>query len=247
MKRLATEKTLIIERKGIDPTSEPNFVQLFLATNEDWAWPAEIDDRRALVMKMSGKHAKDTDYFAAIRNEMEAGGRSALLAFLQGREITSNLRRIPETAALRDQKDLSLKPVESYLLDALHRGTPLTPGVASTGPTDPGRSEWDGVEVLTHVWYDDFKRSNRRNGSVTARSFAMRVAKLIASEPFKHRKSQWHGHRLKSLAECRGHFDRVTQTRREWPGSLNASLPLNQPVEGDQLGTGTEQEDGAPS
>ncbi len=145
-----------------------------------------------------------------------------MLAYLQQRPLTHELRRIPPTAGLGEQKDLSLKPVERYLLDALYRGTPLCP---SRWDNDLGRRQWDSVELLTSEWYDDFQSNGGRTSKVTYKSFAMRVAALIVSESY--RKGQLQGHCLKALADCRAHFDKVTRTPREWPDPVQPSLGAN--------------------
>lgn len=46
LKRLITEPTLMIERKGIDSIQEKNCVHLFIASNEEWAIPAMLKERR---------------------------------------------------------------------------------------------------------------------------------------------------------------------------------------------------------
>src|SRR5262249_36404641 len=145
-----------------------------------------IDDRRAFVLKVSDHKAKDTAYFGAIRDEMANGGRAALLAYLLARPVSRDLlRRIPATAALRANKDLSLNPVDSFVLDALERGTPITPLPPTEKrpvvATHDGQIRWDGVQVMTHEWYADFTQ-HVRGTRVTYRSFSMRLAKLIKGE-----------------------------------------------------------------
>jgi hypothetical protein len=39
LKVVITEPRLAIERKGVDPVQEDNFVHLFMASNEDWHTP----------------------------------------------------------------------------------------------------------------------------------------------------------------------------------------------------------------
>ena len=127
LKSLVTNPRLMIERKGIDPVEEPNFLQLFVTTNSDWAWPTELTDRRALILNVSTQRAKDSSYFGAIRAEMQSGGRSAFLSYLQRREITHNLRQVPRTRAFATQVMLSSsEPTVVWWHDKLARGTTWT-------------------------------------------------------------------------------------------------------------------------
>lgn len=124
LKSLVTSPTLIIERKGIDPVREPNFVQTFVLTNKDWAWPTELGDRRALILDVPATYKGKTEYFDAFRHEMSHGGPQALLAFLQQRVITHDLRLVPHTKARDQQVALTDDdPVRSMWFDMLHRGT----------------------------------------------------------------------------------------------------------------------------
>ena len=66
---------------------------------------------------------QDHKYFAAIDAEMDNGGREALLDHLLRFDLkTVNLREIPKTAALLDQKIASLTPERGWWLDVLMRG-----------------------------------------------------------------------------------------------------------------------------
>lgn len=122
MKRLATEKTLIIEHKGIDPTEEPNFCQLFLATNEEWSWPSGIDERRPFILQVDKARRGDAAYFDHLLVEMNGVGPAALLAFLQQRTITHDLRQVPKTTGLGDNIDRTRDPVRDWWLLKLDRG-----------------------------------------------------------------------------------------------------------------------------
>jgi len=63
------------------------------------------------------KHQKDYPYFAAIDDEMDHGGREALLYHLLHFDLsTVNLREIPKTAALFEQQVSSLSGEQSWWL-----------------------------------------------------------------------------------------------------------------------------------
>jgi len=125
LKGLVTSTFQMIEAKGIDPIRLDNHVRLIMTSNEDWVVPAGKDERRFAVLDVGDGCAQNFEYFGAIDAEMADGGREALLADLLAFDLsTVNLRQIPLTTPLLEQKIRSLTPIESWWLAALERGAP---------------------------------------------------------------------------------------------------------------------------
>jgi Family of unknown function (DUF5906) len=123
LKDLVTGGHHFIEYKGKEPIRVRNFVRLFVTGNPDWLVPAGFEERRFAVLDIGEDHIRDHRYFAAIDDEMNAGGREALLDHLLRFDLTTvDLRTIPTTEALLDQKIASLNPEKGWLLDILVRG-----------------------------------------------------------------------------------------------------------------------------
>jgi hypothetical protein len=113
LKALVTEETIMIEPKGIDPFPVRNCVHLVMSSNAMWVVPADADDRRYFVLDADDQHAKDTAYFAAIANQMDHGGREALLHLLLNRDLSRfSVRIVPQTAALARQKQHSRRGID---------------------------------------------------------------------------------------------------------------------------------------
>ena len=113
LKALITEETLIIEPKGVDPFPVRNCLHLIMSSNSDWVIPAGADARRYFVVAVADHHKQDHAYFAAITKEMDSGGREALLEQLLRRDLsTFNVRDVPQTEALADQKAHSRRGVD---------------------------------------------------------------------------------------------------------------------------------------
>jgi hypothetical protein len=230
VKTLATEDTITIERKGIDAIKSPNFAQLFVATNSEHAWHTEVDDRRAFILRTSDHRAKDTTFFGAVRQELESGGREALLALLLDTPVTADeLRRVPETQVKAEHADHDLEPIMSYYLDALRRGTPLS---RSVGGVIDGDTKWDGVVLSTTQWFQDFRESPQgmspEGRRVTERAFAMRLAVLVPEawkgnvKTTSNRKAN--GYFLRDIASAQKHFDELTKRVRSWEGGQLGAL-----------------------
>lgn len=123
LKGLVTSTFQMIENKGVDPIQLDNYVRLVMTSNEGWVVPAGKDERRFCVLDVSDRCAQNHEYFAECLAELDDGGREALLRDLLSFDLsTVNLRVIPKTEALLEQKIRSLSPFESWWLDRLFAG-----------------------------------------------------------------------------------------------------------------------------
>jgi phage/plasmid-associated DNA primase len=216
LKRLITEPSLHIERKGIDGVDEDNHVHLFMATNERWSWPAALDDRRGFLLKVSDAKAGDHAYFKAIMDELNAGGRRALLKHLLDRDVDWDaLQHAPKTAERRAQQNISMDGHLSWWMECLHLGEIGTLGWPAFAPT----------KVL-HVLYSDWCRPNRRRvisivefGQVMNKFFSVHKSRSQRSGRDKAR-----GYDLRPLQDARDYFDSVLESKVEWP-EVEESLP----------------------
>ena len=123
LKDLVTGHTQLIEPKGVDAIPVRNVLRLLVTTNNDWAVPAGMQERRFAVYDVSDERQQDDAYFKAIIDQMDDGGYEALLHYLLSFDIsTVNLRQPPKTDALMDQVLASLPPEQSWWLEVLQRG-----------------------------------------------------------------------------------------------------------------------------
>lgn len=124
LKALITEEWLPIEYKGKDVVRVKNNVRLLIATNHDWAVPAGLEERRFCVIDVDDAHMQDTAYFKALVDEWNNGGKEAFLHYLLTFDITKvNLRKLPQTEALMENKVLSMSSAEQFWSEILVRGS----------------------------------------------------------------------------------------------------------------------------
>ncbi|MBT4016457.1 MAG: hypothetical protein HOE62_00805, partial [Alphaproteobacteria bacterium] len=124
LKDTITGETTNIEKKGIDVITVRNFARLGITSNNNWVVPAGPEERRFFVLDVSDTHIQDKTYFMALYDQMENGGYEALLHYLENYDYSDiDLRAIPYTSALLEQKIYSLGPVAKFWYEALERGT----------------------------------------------------------------------------------------------------------------------------
>lgn len=123
LKTLITQPTIIVEPKYMNAYSSPNYVHLILASNDNWVVPAGPDERRYFVLDVCDTVMQNHDYFAAIAEQMENGGRAALLDYLLNVDLTDfDVRQAPKTAALLEQQRISMSPLEEWWFAKLEVG-----------------------------------------------------------------------------------------------------------------------------
>jgi hypothetical protein len=100
-----------------------NMLHVLMCSNKDWVIPASAKERRYCVLDVPDTKCGDFAYFAALDQQMENGGLAAMLYDLLNRDISNfEVRDVPQTDALRDQKTLSLDTLKRWWLAVLSRG-----------------------------------------------------------------------------------------------------------------------------
>lgn len=204
LKGLVTQGHLTIEPKGVDAFKAPKFLRLFLASNKSWVVPADMDDRRFLVLDVSETHKKDRPYFRSIDAEWKSGGREAFKHFLMNRDISNfDHRDRPETAALADQKLHSLRGAKRIVYEML-----------VTGADAALKVDGYNVFIATREVLDRY--SNR----CSEKSLSLELARIARGRNSiretcdgKQRRGYW----LPSLLECRKAWAEAAGITPNWP------------------------------
>jgi hypothetical protein len=165
LRDLISGKDHYLEYKRVDPIRVRNFIRLFVTGPEHWVFPAGFEERRAAIIDVSDAHMQDHPYFAAIDKEMKNGGRAALLHYLLNFDLLQvNLRTIPKTAALLEQKIESANAEQAWWFDVLNRGNLPDMIEANTCPKD--------------AIYDDYIR-HAKNQGVNRRSIETKIGMFL--------------------------------------------------------------------
>jgi hypothetical protein len=132
LQRMITEPRLPIERKGFDTYEAPNYIHMLMLAEPGWVIPAGRYERRYAAFGVSQAHMGDTAYFEALHHQIENGGAAAMLHDLLGMNLGKwHPRHVYKTAALRHQQELSLPPMDEWMLGLLEDGE--LPGALSVG------------------------------------------------------------------------------------------------------------------
>lgn len=126
---LVTEESVMIEPKFFNAAMAKNRLSMVIAANNEWIVPASPDERRYAPFNVANTYAVGqaseevrVAYFEALRREMyEAEGIEAFMDDLLNVELGAWHPRkdIPDTDALHEQKELSLRPLDKYFVHLL--------------------------------------------------------------------------------------------------------------------------------
>jgi hypothetical protein len=122
---LVTESKLTIEPKGLGVYQADNYLNISVLSNSPHFLPVGPNARRFFIPTVSIERMQDFQYFGAIQEQLDAGGYEALLYHLQFEVDLAgfNVRDVPKTAGLREQRNMSIEPLDSWWAELLETGT----------------------------------------------------------------------------------------------------------------------------
>jgi hypothetical protein len=217
-----------IELKGFEAFFVPNFVRLLICGNREWLVPAGLGERRFATLDVADHHKEDIPYFKAVDQELKAGGFQRLLHELLEFDLsTVDLRHIPKTEALLDQKIASLSPEDGWWFDILKRGRlPHFTKDARAGRC-PGQMLYD--DYIEHAQKQGARRRQIETAigiflNKTARGLTTAVETFIVEDASGQRafyKPPITGrgtvYSFPSLKECRRAFEEKLHQSVTWP------------------------------
>jgi hypothetical protein len=171
LKMIITEDTIPIEQKHVDVEPYPNYIHLIMAANDPHVIRATGDERRYFVLEVSNRQQQNSSYFEAMLEQMQAGGYEALLFHLQNIDLTDfQVRNVPQTDALQEQKQLSMNYDEEWWFRKLRDGRLMDK-----------HKEWEGqiecAELISDFTkYAEMWKITRRGNETALGRFLSRVA-----------------------------------------------------------------------
>lgn len=226
LKGIVTEDRITIERKGFDAYLAANRISILMATNHEWVVPAGSDERRFCVLDVADTYKQDHAYFGTLDNRLKQGGDAAFLDHLLSLDLSGfNIRKVPSTAALTEQKALSLPPFDQWLLSRLWEGAMSKHGEGWAPAVD---------KTLIFNEYIDYlqRKGNARYENTEPRWVGRRLQQLIPSTTTKRAregyKRTWQ-YTFPPLDQARAEFERhaLGGDSIDWPKDDEAPEQLD--------------------
>lgn len=223
LQSVITSSTSLIEPKGVDPFMVDSFLRVFISSNEKWVVPATADERRYAVFNVSDSHLQDIPYFKALRREMNGGGLGALLHHLLTFDLTDfDVRKVPQTAGLAEQKAEGLKGAKRFWYEILEGGD-----LADDGEDVDETATWAAGSIRVGVnnlyeMYKDWMKEHRGFGHGPTESKVEFGRELMRLCPVKGKGQRGKRfdvtvvHKFPDLITCRKTFDECMKSNFEW-------------------------------
>ena len=212
LKALITEGTIQIEMKGKDVLTFKNYIRLMVSSNNDWVIPAGNDERRFFVLDVGEARIQDRAYFGSVIDQMNSGGREALLQYLLDYDLNGiSLGSPPSTQALSNQKHHSSSLIQKWWFERLMEGH-ITSDSSNWKPHI--RSDELYQDYLSFVQHIGGKRL--LPPSVLGKELKKLTPGLervrVTTGEFRH----W-SYQIPDLEHCRRHYELITRHTWEWP------------------------------
>ena len=219
LKDLVTGHRILIERKGVDSYMAPNFTRLLFTSNEEWVVPATADERRWAVFEVSTKHKQDYDYFEALQNWYDRGGKRHVLHYLKTFDLSKvNIRQAPKTEALQQQQLKGADCVSRWLYESLVSGE-------IRDRASGAAVEFGEADVGKNLIYDSYRGSQQRQWEMKSDTQFWQALKRYNDIFLNSRQKRVAGGRyrvcdLATLAEARKIFSDAHQLVVDWPDPI---------------------------
>lgn len=212
LKSLVTSDTQRIEQKGRDSLQVNNYLRLLITTNEDWVIPAAFDERRFAVVDVGNGNQQDQDFFVAMLKQLDNGGYGALLYDLLHFPLKEvDIRVLPQTAALDQQKEISMNPIDSWWFACLQQGNSLM--LKGNGWLDTVRTAELHDDCIGYLNKIGYRRVPHMN------AFFRRLRQIAPADAFQRKligPDRQSATTLPTLGEAREYFDKITRTNHDW-------------------------------
>ncbi len=228
IKNLITGTSILVEKKGIDCRLSDNHVHLMMSSNEDWVIPATADERQFFVLDVSEIHMQDDIYFADLDHKWKSGEREAFMHYIFNYDLSKfNVRKVPTTDGLLDQKLFTLQTVDRWYYEMLLAGENRDAEALSSW------AEWVPTKSL-YKSYGEYCKTQPTK-PVNLFRFGVRIGRLLPprldNRSFHtQRKSDgtprtW-GYEFASLEVCRAHFEAQIGGKIMWNQDTGQEDPL---------------------
>lgn len=202
LRSIVTRDTHPIQPKGVDVFTVPNYMRLLVTSNEDWVVPARMDERRWAIVDISSDRQEDYKFFADMDRQLVEGGYGKLLSVLMSWNIC-NVREIPRTAGLLENKIASMHGKERWWFNCLQRGQ-ISPKHKVW--TDPVPEDW-----IVNSFMNSLGRTARDRSTMT--ELGMFLHRMV---PALRRNRKQRVYFFTDLKHCRKKFEKQTQQRIDW-------------------------------
>jgi hypothetical protein len=182
IKDFITGDELSIGQKHLSTKMALSYMRVIQNGNDNWLVPAGMESRRFAVFDVSDELLQNTEFYGEMSIWLDNNGLEALMYYFNHRDITHDIRKVPITEGLIEQRVSSMDSVTAMWLNILI--AKRLPFVENLGI--------DGVKVVKEVLFDHYCSQMRKTMTRTrstetdfANKIRALVPKIINGKPVK--------------------------------------------------------------
>lgn len=223
LKSLIGDNTIPIENKFFPVINAPNRLHVIMISNHRHVVPADMGEHeRYFVLEVSAHRRGDRSYFKALCEQMDGEGLAALLHELMTTDLDGfDIREVPQTAALAEQKLHSLDDVQEWWREVLTTGA-MNDGLAIITDHDWSKAP---IDVSCDALYEKYLSTTARAKLYRPKSkptFGQTLRRLLDGNLTVIRPGAPKGaprlrrYVLPSLQQCREAFEKTIGAKVCW-------------------------------
>lgn len=232
MKSTITDDVLLVERKYLPKFKCRNSTHIIVATNNDWAVPVGIDDRRFLILDASEERKGDFTYFSQLADHIQSGGQEAFLHYLENLSLEGfDVRAIPQLNSVTklDHKIRTADSITKWWIDILVEGGFVVERQTENDNGTPCRKEvfvsWEkeeGLSIIRQEVFDCYRSGTPGTHKETMTTLMKKITELLGLDKLREMRP-WNGGEdrqrmivLPSLNEARLAMEAKLRQRGPW-------------------------------
>lgn len=240
LKHVISSSKVMIESKGINAFSIKSVMRILMTSNEKWVAPATGDERRFFVTDVSDRYtvnkstaAERREYFVnGILKEQKNGGLGALLYYLMHYDLSSfDIRDVPDTMALAEQKVQGLKNLDKWYFAMLQSGVLDFEFHSAKGDVADWKKEAIFVECeeFRHAYTKWMQRQRYAGDEMQSFEIGRQLNAMMPSLTTKRKRSAGRKrfYRFPTMDECRSEFETYLGSEFDWE-----PVDMAEPVKG---------------
>ena len=192
LKALITDKTISIEKKGIDIFKDyPNFINFIFTTNNTDSVKLGKSDRRYCCLETSPRYKGNYDYFDVLLASCNQEVGNHLYTYFCDFKKTRNIRKIPTTKLKQDMMLNATTSMEKYIQDVRD----IVPNIYCRGPLQGNieLAKWDDIIAMACL---------RDGYEINARDLYHSYCKWCCENNEPKKSQTIFGRGIKSLLQC---------------------------------------------
>ncbi len=219
LRDMITSPTIRVEIKGGAIMEFESFHRVMMITNNDWAIPANKDERRYFVLDVGEHQKQNRSYFKSMTNDLEKGGYAQLMDFFITYDYSNvDIGKAPRTKGLEGQILESISHEQKFWMNCLVNGSIGNFKINRTTTTDVAK-KFIYMEYMNYL-----NGINAKSAAVADNTFGTKIKKIcpkienIKTTVQSHlaNRDRTNGYRLPLLETCQKDFEAVFSISINW-------------------------------